>query len=187
MNETQAGEVLLIRAIESSDADGSVLSLSERERASHEAGRNAPSVSNPAPNAGRAVGWSEATEEFVSRRARLLLAGLTRRYPALHGISHLGQGLGWRAMLPVAALILGSASNELGGGRRINIIFFPLLGLLLWNVAVYALLVFQSLRRSAATPAGHRPSPAPLGWRARVCAAIILARVPGRSRTSRWA
>lgn len=158
MNEAQAGKVLLIRAIESSDADGSVLSLSERERASHEARRNACSVSNVAPNGSRVVGWSEAAEEFVSRRAHLLLADLGRRYPALHGVSHLGQGLGWRAaMLPVAALILGLASNELGGGRRINIIFFPLLGLLLWNIAVYALLLFQSLRRSAATAAdsGH--------------------------------
>ena len=155
MNETRAREVLLIRAIESSDVEGAVLSPTDRERASHEARRQAYSVSKPAPNGGRALGWSEATEEFVSRRAGLLLADLTRRYPALHTVSHLGQGFGWRAaMLPIAALILGLASNELGGGRRINIIFFPLLGLLLWNIAVYALLVFRSLRRPAATPGG---------------------------------
>lgn len=161
LNENQAREVLLIRAIESGDAESSALSPSDRERASHEARRHASGVSKPVPNGGQALGWSEATEEFVSRRAGLLIAVLTRRYPALRSVSHLGQGLGWRAaMLPIAALILGLASNELGGGRRINIIFFPLLGLLLWNIAVYALLVFQLLRRPAATTpadsgAGH--------------------------------
>jgi len=155
LNEAQARDVLLIRAIESSDVDGSVLPSSDRERASREALRQVQGGSKAVAASGRTLDWSEATERFVSQRAGLLLAGLARRYPALRAVSQVGRGRGWRtALLPIAALILGMASNELGGGRRINIVFFPLLGLLLWNLAVYALLVFQSLRRPAATPAG---------------------------------
>ncbi|MGB0129327.1 MAG: DUF2868 domain-containing protein, partial [Rhodocyclaceae bacterium] len=46
--------------------------------------------------------------------------------------------------------VLGLASNELNGGRHINIVFFPLLGMLAWNLTVYLLLAAKVLRRAPA-------------------------------------
>jgi hypothetical protein len=49
--------------------------------------------------------------------------------------------------LPGLALVTGIATNEIGGGGRLNIIAFPLLGMLAWNLAVYAALLVGWLRR----------------------------------------
>jgi hypothetical protein len=45
------------------------------------------------------------------------------------------------------ALLLGVATNEIGGGGRLNIIAFPLMGMLAWNLAVYGLLLAAWVRR----------------------------------------
>jgi hypothetical protein len=64
--------------------------------------------------------------------------------------------------LPLAALLLGLASNAIDG-NRLNILAFPLLAMLAWNLAVYALLIVGWLRHRIA---GRRPSLAPplIGW-----------------------
>ncbi len=52
---------------------------------------------------------------------------------------------GWA--LPCAALLLGLATNEISDGNRLNIIAFPLLSMIVWNVLVYLALAAMPLRR----------------------------------------
>jgi hypothetical protein len=57
---------------------------------------------------------------------------------------------GWViALVAAAALMAGFAMNEIGPERRINILSFPLLGLLVWNLVIYVLLVIRWIRRLA--------------------------------------
>jgi hypothetical protein len=56
---------------------------------------------------------------------------------------------GWADWLvPLAALALGAASNIIDG-RRLSIVAFPMLGMLLWNLAVYLMLIASPLGRLA--------------------------------------
>jgi hypothetical protein len=58
--------------------------------------------------------------------------------------------------LPLAALAIGLFFNELSGGNRLNIIAFPLLGTLAWNLLLYVILLaawLGRLRRRDAPPA----------------------------------
>ena len=147
MNETAARDVLLVRAIEQSDASQSLLSREDREFAS----RTATELAR----------WTAAEQrapldagEFLARRARLLLDKLDERHPqALRG-ARLGL---WRpalaALLPAVALVAGAVFERLGDSQRINILALPLLGLVLWNLDVYLLLLLSPLLRRLRVPA----------------------------------
>lgn len=158
MNEARAHDVLLIRAIEASDPDCTALPAAQRDNATAEALRAVPDgVATPPP-----ARWTDAAERFVSLRAERLVAGLAEGFPGHAGLLRGGHSRGWIAFaLPFAALILGLASNGLNGGRQINIVFFPLLGMLAWNLTVYLLLAASALRRPAADRHG-RPETHPL-------------------------
>lgn len=150
MNENAAREVLLVRAIEQADVDHAVFSREDREFAS----RSATALAH----------WTAAKQrapldpgEFLARRARLLLDKLDQRYPHTLRAAHLGL---WRpalaALLPPAALLAGALFERLGDSQRINILAMPLLGLVLWNLAVYLLLLLRPLLIRLRLPAGAR-------------------------------
>ncbi|MBA3527523.1 MAG: hypothetical protein H0T82_11495, partial [Sphingomonas sp.] len=84
----------------------------------------------------------------LSRRAGLALDRLVARYPMLQRARTLARwppALNW--LLPLAALVIGLATNAIEGDR-LNILAFPLLGMLVWNVAVYAWLLVDRGRRA---------------------------------------
>jgi len=143
--------VLLIQAIEESDREGDVLPLADRAEATREA------VRNEAP--GRAIqpgiGLARADETLLARRAERLLARVRLRSPAVDYVLAVASGLTWlgRAVL-VLALIVGLSLSTLDGSRRINILAFPLIGLIAWNLFIYALLIAARIKRRGATPAG---------------------------------
>ena len=147
MNETAARDVLLVRAIEQTDTAQSLLSREDREFAS----RSATELAR----------WSAAEQrapldpgEFLARRAGLLLDKLDQRHPRVLRAARIGL---WRpalaALLPPAALVAGALFERLGDGQRINILALPLLGLLLWNLAVYLLLLLRPLLSTLRPPA----------------------------------
>jgi len=43
----------------------------------------------------------------------------------------------------LGAFVLGFATNEIGESNRLNLVAFPLLGTLLWNLAVYLIIILQ--------------------------------------------
>ena len=156
MNEASAREVVLVRAIETRDLERALLSDADRDWATRAAAE--------------VEGEGAAPDRFLARRASLALERVRGRQPALERAA---RAFGWRgwvgALLALAAFALGAATNELGPAQRVNVLAFPLLALLAWNIAVYAFIVVRAL--TGATLGGVR------GWIAR-----LAQRVPGSSR-----
>jgi hypothetical protein len=156
--EQQLARILLVQACEESDPDARFVTRREREAASR-AARDASAAGPGAPI---------EPHRFFAARADRLAAGLASRHPSLRA------ALGTlRLRLPVLPVLLGTAiagfaADALGSERRINLLAFPLLGLLLWNAAVYGLLALGpiiSRRKPAAGLASAATRAA--GWLAR--------------------
>lgn len=152
MNEADARRLLLVRAVETEDAAEALLTRDDRRHAT-EAAR--------AQLAGAGAGGRAAAESFLARRAAFALERLEPRYPAVGTALRRARWPGWIGwLLPLAALLLGLATNEIDSGKRLNLIAFPLLGMLAWNAAVYALLLAGALRRLLRRGGAARPNPA---------------------------
>lgn len=129
--------MLLVRAIESEDSDAVVLTADDRQYAS------------AAALASARLGEASDPRErmaFLQRRAALALERLAPRYPRLQRVRQLARWpswLGWS--LPLAALAIGLATNAIDG-KQLNILAFPLLGMLAWNLAVYLWLLVAAVR-----------------------------------------
>lgn len=136
MNESAAREVLLVRAVESADQARVVFNDTDRAWA----GRAAAEV----------VGTAAPADVFLARRAALAVERLGERHPAL---PRLLRAFGWRpwvgVTLVIVAFIIGVAVDRIGASQRINILAFPLLALLAWNLAVYLVIVVRPLMRLA--------------------------------------
>ena len=148
MDEHAARDILAVRAIETCDRDRALWTDADRATASQDAAQY--------------VGANAAGAAFLARRASLVLERLDRRHPALVGTL---RALGWpRWLTPavwLAAFVLGLVVDRVGAAGHINILAPPVLGVLAWNVAVYALLLagsFLHLRRARPLP---RPEPIP--------------------------
>ena len=123
MRVDEARKVLLVRAVEMADGDGSLISDSMRLQAE----RQARDVADP--RVGR--------EEFLAARAGRLyerIAGESRSLrlmgqPSRHGGSLI-------AICCVISLLIGFGLNELGTTRAINVLSAPILVLIAWNVLV---------------------------------------------------
>lgn len=138
MTETEARRFLLVRAVEIEDSDGALLTREDRHQATA---------------AGAAARGDRA---FLARRSNFAFDRLSTRFPQVGRAerrAHWPAWIGWA--LPLAALIAGLLTNELGASSRLNIIAFPLLGTLAWNLVAYALLFAGLVRRLAAR--GDRP------------------------------
>ena len=56
----------------------------------------------------------------------------------------------------VVALLIGLATKQLGPERRINVLAFPLFGLLAWNILVYAVALVGAVLRKCSRPGAIR-------------------------------
>jgi len=151
MNIRTLRTVLLIQAIEESDRGGDVLPAADRAEATREAMRSTPTDRAIQP----CIGLAREDETLLAFRAGRLLARVRLRSPAVDYVLAVAGGLTWigRAAL-VLAFIVGLSLSTLDGSRRINILAFPLIGLLAWNFFIYALLVVARIKRRRATPRG---------------------------------
>ena len=148
MREDDLRKVLLVKAIEESDRDAAIIPAAERAAAAREAAR--------------AIA-SRDSDELMVERARTLFTRIAARYPFVENVvALLGSWGPVTLALLAAGLVLGASLSALDGSRRINVLAFPLLGLVAWNLCVYAaLLYFAPWKKSgrsggaiAATPAG---------------------------------
>jgi hypothetical protein len=91
---------------------------------------------------------SRAAGDFLAHRAEWLLARVRARSPAVDHVLAVAAGVTWlgRAVL-VLAMLVGLSLSALDGSHRINILSFPLIGLIAWNLFVYAALIAARLRR----------------------------------------
>lgn len=170
MNEIRAADVLLVRALEETDPHGELLDAETRAGAGREALRRA----------GFAAGEQHAPppddlDACLGGRAEVLRRRLAARAPDLVQLRDAVLRAGaFAPLLVLAALALGVALGSLGAGRKVSIVAFPLLGLIAWNLAVYAALLLGALlgRRHS------RPNVPWVAWlaRAREWATAGLAR-----------
>jgi hypothetical protein len=128
MDERAARTVVLVRAIETADAARELLTDADRAWA----GRTAAEM----------VGASAASDAFLAQRATLLLDRLAKRYAKVAAWGTPPSARGWLTPLAAAvAFVAGALGVDVGYEHRINLLAPPVLALLAWNVAVYALLV----------------------------------------------
>ena len=144
MNIRTLRTVLLVQSIEESDRGGDVLPPADRAEATRIAVREVP----PGPLRQTGAVLPRSAEAFLARRAGLLLARVRMRSPAVDHVLAVAAGFTWlgRAVL-VSALVVGLTLSALDGSRRINILSFPLIGLIAWNLFVYAVLLAARIKR----------------------------------------
>ncbi|HXV75873.1 MAG TPA: DUF2868 domain-containing protein [Candidatus Polarisedimenticolaceae bacterium] len=145
LGERRAQVILLVRAFEEADPEGLILPLRERNKAT----RRALMVTGlSSDTADSAAAWRIRHDEAIMRRARLLFDLLIRRTPSLERIVRISQlGASTGPVVVGVAFLLGVLTNALGG-KQINLLSFPLIGLLGWNLLAYlAMLSWPIVRR----------------------------------------
>lgn len=131
MRESDAQTVLLVQAVEEVDREGRLLSPTRRIEATSRARRESERVpGTPPPEAGT----------LILRRAQILAAELESRWPSIARLRSASRLNSAPAAILAACGVLGLLSNVLGPTRRINLLAFPLIGVLAWNLGVYLVL-----------------------------------------------
>jgi len=130
MKPEEVRKIVIVQAVEQTDEQGSAISNSDRTEAGAIAGAPLPKTSS-----------TEEKHAFLVSRSEALATRLLLRFPDcsdwLLG-SHSKQRLGLLSgILFIIAAVTGFLTNELGPDKRINILSFPLLGILAWNLIVY--------------------------------------------------
>ena len=142
MNEQIARDVVLVRAIESADTERAVFSNEDRthaSRAAAELARWRAGERHEAPTA----------DSFVAQRAALLAETLPRRRPAIVRAVHAFDWPSWvSAALPLVAFALGALLEHVTDRHHVNILAFPLLAIVIWNVVVYLILLLRLVMRA---------------------------------------
>jgi len=136
MNSAQFSKILLIQALEQSDPEGLYIPYSTRQRATQHA-KNIASYTQPSS--------PEGTIQFIIHRAESLWNFLSSSYPMLTESFRGAQANIPCLMVVIPAFTTGLLINGLGTSQRVNLLNFPLLLLLLWNIGIYALTLLLPL------------------------------------------
>ena len=131
MNEQLARDVVLVRAIESSDTGYAVLSEDDRMYASRSARELAQ--------------WQAADSKsdvtfahFLQQRSEQILKRLAERTPAVKPILKGSGGGSLLAIgLPLLALVAGALLDRIADPHRVDLLSAPLLAIIGWNLVVY--------------------------------------------------
>ena len=138
--------VLLIKAVEENDPTHGLLPLADREQATRETlrelGLSTADFDTARPGRRHARALTE--------RSHRLAASLNQRFPVLKSLLERVRWPAWlTALLLVGALASGILLSALQEARRINILAFPFLGVIAWNLLIYLLLGAAWLRKIA--------------------------------------
>ena len=154
MDERAARDVLAIRAIETTDTAHAVLDDAAYREASLSARRQ---LQLGASGDAAAV----TPDAFLARRADLLLTDLATRTP---GLAAWRKPLRWPALLlialPLLALASGMLTERIANPHRMDLLSLPLLGIVGWNLLVYAGMLVMAVVPSASVrlPRWHLPA-----------------------------
>ena len=153
MNEQAARNVLLVRAVESTDRERTLITEADRAHAARAAGELARWSASER-------GEQASAEQFIAKRGELLAVKLVERDRAFSKAANV---LAWRpwigVALPIAAFAFGAFFQQIGDRQHINVLAFPLLTIVAWNLIVYVLIAIAALRRlrsGGRTPSGIR-------------------------------
>ena len=141
MREKQLRHVLLVKAIEETDGTERLIPEAERTSATREAARNTgDAASAGAEHPGGRL--TRRAQTLLAARADLLSGPVLHDHRFVDAILRLAGGsaaAGW--LLIFVSVLLGGALSAFDGTRHIDILSRPLLGLILWNLIVYAVLI----------------------------------------------
>ncbi len=129
MNEAAARRTVLVRAFEREPASET---WSDEQRAW------------ATTAAAKVEGESAAADAFIARRAALALEKLgaqDKRVPRLLASVTWPAWIGW--VIPLLAFAAGAAADSIGAGKRVNLLAPPLLALLVWNIAIYLVILVR--------------------------------------------
>ena len=139
MNRADVRRILVVQAVEQVDAEHELVSPEELKRAASLAG--APLSSSPG---------KKTENQFLAKRAECLVPTIAAIDPK-DSSWILGSPGGSRSLVATSigflvAVVLGFLSCELGPENRINILSFPLLGIILWSLVIYVRELFLLFR-----------------------------------------
>lgn len=142
MDERAALAVTVLRAIETTDRERAAWTDADRAWATRAAAE--------------VVGEGADPGAFIATRARLACDRLGQRKDA---VVRFARGWRWRpwvgVVIALGAFVAGAASNLMGGTQEVNILYSPVLPLVVWNLAVYVLIAAGFvLRYGAASSPG---------------------------------
>ena len=132
MNEQVARNVVLVRAIETTDQKCEILSEDDRVYASRSAKELAQWQASD-------TGSEVTAEHFLQQRSEQILKRISERTPSFASFVKRRNGLKMLAVaLPVLALIAGAGMDRIGDPHRVDLLSAPLLLIIGWNLLVYA-------------------------------------------------
>jgi len=143
MREDTLRCVLMVKAIEEVDRAGTVIPPGDRAQATREASRALGASGDPAAG--------EVPDAVLARalgdRAQRLIGPVVQRFPIVDEALGRTRTPAWAlGALLLTAFAVGLGLAALDGSRRINILAFPFLGLVAWNLATYAVLAARWTR-----------------------------------------
>ena len=180
MNASDLRAVLLLRVIESPEIRTGVGAVPLAEPPRHDEVPDWAGV-----EARRRLGEQASPPAWLAERARLRLARLGEQQPAWRPVldlAGLSTGRGWAPAWLVAAALRGALGEQVGSSRFIHLLAPPLLGLLLWNGAVYVLLAAQALRRWPAVTVGSAAGSAAVAPSGALRRTLLGLAIRGRAR-----
>ena len=143
MNEASAREVVLLQAVEAAGIDSPHWTPQDSSWASQAALES--------------VGADAPADRFIAERARHALQRLATREPAIGTAwKQRAWHRSWWAWAAAVGGVAGVLVDSIGRGQHINALAPPLWGVVAWNLAVYALLLWSALRGAVRRqPASH--------------------------------
>ncbi|HYM46986.1 MAG TPA: DUF2868 domain-containing protein [Burkholderiaceae bacterium] len=139
MNEAAARDAVLIRAIETADQDRVLITDEDRRHAN----RAAAELARWDAGARRSAA---SEEDFVAQRAELLARRLEQRNRPIERASHAFAWRGWISYaVPLLALAAGALLEHVADRQRVNLLAFPLFAIVVWNFAVYLILIVRQV------------------------------------------
>jgi hypothetical protein len=143
MRESDLRLVLLVKAVEEADREGTLVPRADRLAATREAARDAGGGPVAALGGEAGAVLPARAQRLLVRRAQNLYSRLVSRFPIIATVLRLAAGPGWLgAVLVGLSLLVGFSLSALDGSRRIQILSLPLFGLVLWNLVVYVAVLF---------------------------------------------
>jgi hypothetical protein len=148
MREVTLRSVLLVEAIEEVDRAGTIIPPADRAQATRDALRAAGVAVD-----GESKDVSDASiARALGDRADRLVTPLVARFPVLAEVLGRTRTEKWvLILLLLIAFASGVALSALDGSRRINVLAFPFIGLIAWNLVTYIALTVGWIRRRTAS------------------------------------
>jgi hypothetical protein len=163
MRENDLRKILLVKAVEEADTDGTLVPPADRATAAREAMRNASPEGALAdePDTAR---LSRRSEVLLIARSQAIYERVVARFPFVDQVlGMLGSSTGITVILVVIGLAIGAGMSILDGSRRIDLRAFPLMAIVAWNLIAYIVLLLLALRGERTRPTPWRSGLASLG------------------------